>query len=213
LITDKKVIFAGQKTGEDLATAFSSGDVFLHCSITETFGLVVLESMASGVPVVARDEGGPSDIVQHGKTGFLVNPTDLHAFVDKAVLLANDIALRKRFGVDARAQAEEATWEKINHKVAWRMLDTIEAHERDQAARQLADGNGQRRSGAATMTRGVVSTTPIFGWLFLNDDIRARIVDARIGGGLAVICAFWGAVGLYLLCIKAALWVKARVRS
>ncbi|KAG6034863.1 hypothetical protein E4U41_006355, partial [Claviceps citrina] len=57
----RRVIFAGFKAGEDLATAYASGDVFLHTSVTETFGLVVLEAMASGVPVVARDEGGPSD--------------------------------------------------------------------------------------------------------------------------------------------------------
>ena len=45
--------------GEDLARAYASADLFLHCSITETFGLVVLESMASGVPVIARDGRRP----------------------------------------------------------------------------------------------------------------------------------------------------------
>lgn len=53
-----KVVFTGMLRGEALASAYASADIFLHCSITETFGLVVLESMASGVPVIARDEGG-----------------------------------------------------------------------------------------------------------------------------------------------------------
>ncbi|KAG5914537.1 hypothetical protein E4U42_000440, partial [Claviceps africana] len=91
-----KVVFAGFKVGQDLATAYASGDVFLHCSVTETFGLVVLESMASGVPVVARDEGGPSDTIRHGDTGFLVPPNDLDGFVARAVELARDATLRRQ---------------------------------------------------------------------------------------------------------------------
>lgn len=119
------VHFAGFKTGAALAEAYASGDVFLHCSITETFGLVILESMASGVPVVARDEGGPSDIVHHGETGFLTGVEDLEGFVANAVNLASNRGLRERMGERAREAACEATWEKINNKVAWRMADII----------------------------------------------------------------------------------------
>ena len=70
-LTGSRVVFAGFKHGADLATAYASADIFVYCSVTETFGLVVLEAMASGVPVVARDEGGPSDIVEHGRRGSL----------------------------------------------------------------------------------------------------------------------------------------------
>jgi glycosyltransferase involved in cell wall biosynthesis len=79
-----KVTFTGMLKGEELARAYAVGDLFLHCSITETFGLVVLESMASGVPVIARDEGGPSEIVADGKSGYLVAPHDLETFVLKS---------------------------------------------------------------------------------------------------------------------------------
>ncbi len=212
LTAQGKVVFAGFKVGEALATAYASADIFLHCSITETFGLVVLESMASGVPVVARDEGGPSDIVQDGKTGYLVDPEDLNGFVDKVVHLSGDAATRRQFSLDARAQAEEATWAKINNKVAWRILDTIEEREQVDADSQL---EGDERQALLGSQRGkmVATTTPVFGWLFLSDSVRARIVDTRLAGSLTVIMAFWAAVGMYLVFIKAGLWLKTRVRA
>ncbi|OIW32680.1 UDP-Glycosyltransferase/glycogen phosphorylase [Coniochaeta ligniaria NRRL 30616] len=129
-----KVIFAGFKIGEDLATAYASADLFLHCSVTETFGLVVLESMASGVPVVARDEGGPSDTVQDGETGFLVPPADVKGFSDAVMRLVEDERMRKLFSDNARQYAQGTTWEKINNKVAWCMHDTIDEADRSQAA-------------------------------------------------------------------------------
>jgi glycosyltransferase involved in cell wall biosynthesis len=199
-----KVTFAGLRVGEDLAAHYASADVFLHCSITETFGLVVLESMASGVPVVARDEGGPSDIVVDGETGFLVPPEDLSQFVDKAVLLANDSALRKRMSEESRRVAGEATWEKIGNTVAWRMAELIEERERE---------TGVSNSRDTPKTTLAQPQTPMLGWLFLSDALRARIVDSRLVGALAIILGFWGAVGFYLAFIKTALWVKSRVRA
>ncbi|KAH8882908.1 glycosyltransferase family 4 protein [Thozetella sp. PMI_491] len=210
LTTNGKVVFAGFRVGEELATCYASADIFLHCSITETFGLVVLESMASRVPVVARDEGGPSDIVQDGKTGYLIPPEDMNAFVEKVIELSNDKARREQFSIDARRQAEEATWEKINNKVAWRMIDTIEAREGTQAESQLA---GDEHRAQAGKHKVVATTTPIFGWLFLSDAIRERVVDTRLTGSLAIISAFWAAVGLYLVFIKMGLWLKSYIRA
>ncbi|KAK6433223.1 hypothetical protein LTR95_010595, partial [Oleoguttula sp. CCFEE 5521] len=104
-----RVIFTGMLRGEVLARAYAAADVFLHCSITETFGLVVLESMASGVPVIARDEGGPSETVKHGESGFLIPPQDLDGFVAKARELANDAGLRLSMPGKARPQAQATT--------------------------------------------------------------------------------------------------------
>ena len=206
---EEKVIFAGFKVGEDLATAYASGDVFLHCSVTETFGLVVLESMASGVPVVARDEGGPSDIVQHGETGYLVPPNDLDGFVTKAVKLAQDHQTRAAMSTAARAAACEATWEKINNKVAWRMLDTINEREEQQQKRV--------RRMSATVSRPAAQTmVPIYGWLMMSEVFREtmmqRIVDARLVGGLGVIISFWIVTGCYVLFTECFLWIKGRMR-
>ncbi|KAH0599815.1 hypothetical protein MHUMG1_02605 [Metarhizium humberi] len=205
-----KVIFAGFKVGEDLATAYASGDVFLHCSITETFGLVVLESMASGVPVIARDEGGPSDIVQHGDTGFLTPPNDMDAFVTKAVKLANDHILRKRMGVAAREAACQATWDKINNKVAWRMADTISERIREcEKVRQLSEH--------AALSSTAQQLVPIYGWLMMNNALREAmtrsIIDARLMGGLGIIITFWAVTGCYVLFTECLMWAKGRMRA
>lgn len=113
-----RVVFTGMLRGDALARAYAAADVFLHCSITETFGLVVLESMASCVPVIARDEGGPSETVNHGNTGFLVPPHDMDKFVAYAHMLATDEAMRAAMGIKAREQALDTTWDKINNRVA-----------------------------------------------------------------------------------------------
>lgn len=201
-----KVIFAGFKVGEDLATAYASGDIFLHCSVTETFGLVVLESMASGVPVIARDEGGPSDIVKHGENGFLIPPNNLDGFVTKAMSLARNHHLRKQMGLTARSMACEATWEKINNKVAWRMADTI-------AERQQGP-TGQPVCGIGPLAAQFV---PTYGWLMMNDAFRntltQRIVDARLMGGLGVILSFWMVTGWYMMLTECFFWAKGRLRD
>lgn len=129
------VIFTGFLTGAALARAYASGDVFLHCSVTETFGLVVLEAMASGLPVVARDQGGPSDIIKHQQTGYLVPPNDLDQFISCTRRLALDPKARATMAMAARQYADDTTWEKINRRVAWRIADAFEKHTRTMQAR------------------------------------------------------------------------------
>lgn len=218
-----KVIFAGFKVGEDLATAYASGDVFLHCSVTETFGLVVLESMASGVPVVARDEGGPSDIIQHGETGFLVPPSDLDGFVSKAMKLAYDSKLRQRMSHDARAAASKCTWDKINNKVAWRMTDTIAEREQQQNLQrhthQQINGisNSSLQQASRSSSLATEHLVPIYGWLIMNKAVREtmtrRLVDARLVGGLGVILSFWIITGVYVFFTECFMWAKSRMRA
>lgn len=122
------VVFTGFRTGVDLARAYATGDVFLHCSITETFGLVVLEAMASGLPVIARDEGGPSDIVQDQDTGYLVPPHDLEQYVNLVKRLSVDKNLRSEMALASRRYTCDVTWEKINKRVAWRIADALQQH-------------------------------------------------------------------------------------
>jgi glycosyltransferase involved in cell wall biosynthesis len=122
-----RVVFTGMLRGDALARAYAAADVFLHCSITETFGLVVLESMASGVPVIARDEGGPSETVKHGDTGFLIPPHDMNKFVAYAHMLATDESMRSEMGVKARVQALDTTWDKINNRVAIQLAAALNA--------------------------------------------------------------------------------------
>ncbi|KIW92688.1 uncharacterized protein Z519_06535 [Cladophialophora bantiana CBS 173.52] len=122
------VIFTGFRTGVDLARAYATGDVFLHCSITETFGLVVLEAMASGLPVIARDEGGPSDIVQDQETGYLVPAHDLEQYISLVKLLSTNKNLRADMATAARKYTCDVTWEKINRRVAWHMTEGLQQH-------------------------------------------------------------------------------------
>ena len=131
-----RTIFAGFLGGVDLARAYAAADLFLHCSITETFGLVVLEAMASGMPVIARDQGGPSEIVQHGATGYLVPPHDLDIFVERTMALCRDDQLRKQMATAALEQANNTTWEKINQRVAWNLADGIDWNQEQIEARR-----------------------------------------------------------------------------
>lgn len=200
LVCKGRVVFAGFQVGEALGEAYASADLFLHCSISETFGLVVLESFASGVPVVARDMGGPSDTVHDGVSGFLTAPDDLSAFADKVVLLANDRRLRARFRESALKQAREATWEKINNKVAWKMADTIQQREEELAEMQPEDGIGGQSASA--------SAVPVVGWLMLSNAVRETVVGSKLAAALGVIMGFWGLVGVYLGFTKATRWAR-----
>ena len=83
-------IFTGKLTGEDLARAYASSDVFVFPSVTETFGNVVLEALASGLPVVAANGGGPVDIIKQGVTGVLVEHQNEEAFYEEIVKLLDN---------------------------------------------------------------------------------------------------------------------------
>lgn len=137
---EDRVIFTGMLRGSALARAYAAADIFLHCSITETFGLVVLESMASGVPVIARDEGGPSETVKHGISGFLVPPHELDTFVARTHQLALDTTLRQAMIRHAREQALDTTWDKINNQVAVELAATLRERPPKSAQQKLAEG-------------------------------------------------------------------------
>lgn len=134
------VVFTGFLTGLDLARAYASSDLFLHCSVTETFGLVVLEAMASGLPVIARDQGGPSDIIRDQETGYLVPSDDLDGFGSLVQRSSSDERLRSSMATAARTFACENTWEGINRKVAWHMAVGLQKHA--EAAKTLTGGDG-----------------------------------------------------------------------
>lgn len=189
-----KVVFTGVLKGEKLARAYACGDVFLHCSITETFGLVVLESMASGVPVIARDEGGPSEIVADGKSGYLLPPDDLDGFVEKVLKLGNDEGLRKTMSIESRRMADEATWEKINNQVAWKMAEAMEHREAPKETPNF--------------------TIPVYSWLLLSPQLRGFLgslaVDARLVGGLGIIFGVWCGLVITWILVQVSLMVRSR---
>ena len=107
-----KTIFLGQMTGVELSQAFASADVFVMPSTSETLGFVVLESMASRVPVVAANAGGLKHLIQNATTGFLVTPDRAEEFVHTIQELKANATLRDRIADAARREAALWSWEK-----------------------------------------------------------------------------------------------------
>jgi len=107
------VHFTGTLRGQALAAAYAAADLFLFPSQTETFGQVVREAMASGLPTVGIRAGGVRDLVADGRSGLLCPPDDTPAFVDAARTIAADPDLRYAMGAAARREAEGHTWASI----------------------------------------------------------------------------------------------------
>lgn len=102
-----QAIFAGQRKGEDLAAHYASGDLFLFPSLTETFGNVTTEAMASGLPVLATRVGGNAELVEAERTGLLVPSADVSAMAGALLRLAQDPELRAAFGQAGRQRVEQ----------------------------------------------------------------------------------------------------------
>jgi glycosyltransferase involved in cell wall biosynthesis/predicted metal-dependent phosphoesterase TrpH len=104
------VTFMGELRGDGLAQAYASCDVFCFPSTTDTFGQVILEASASGLPVVAADTGGAPELVRHRTTGLLFRPDDPAALADALAELVDDIPFRLALGRHALAHAQRRSW-------------------------------------------------------------------------------------------------------
>lgn len=124
------MVFAGTRKGEDLAAHYASADIFLFPSLTETFGNVTLEAMASGLAVVAYDYAGARQYLAHERNGLLAPFNDGEAFVGLATALATNPRRAASLRVQARASAERIDWDKV--------FDDFEAVLRDVMQRQEA---------------------------------------------------------------------------
>lgn len=105
------VTFTGTLHGESLANEFQKAHVLAHPSRNESFGMVILEAMATGLPVVGTRVGGIPSLVKDGETGFLIEPSDAAALAEKLELLLSNPSLSKKFGANGRARAvSEFDW-------------------------------------------------------------------------------------------------------
>jgi glycosyltransferase involved in cell wall biosynthesis len=103
----RMVVGTGWLEGDELAAAYSSCDVFVTPSLCfDTFGLVNLEAMQHGVPVVATSMGGSHEVVLDGETGFIANPFDVSAYADRIATLLADPDLRQSMGRAGRERLE-----------------------------------------------------------------------------------------------------------
>jgi glycosyltransferase involved in cell wall biosynthesis len=110
-------IFSGMQRGENLATHYASADLFLFPSVTETFGNVLPEAMASGLAVVAYDYAAARQLVRHGDNGLLVPFEDGAAFCAAAERLAGQLTWVRAMGVQGRLTAKRHDWASIVERV------------------------------------------------------------------------------------------------
>ena len=103
-------IFTGYLSGGDLAKAFASADIFVFPSTTDTFGNVVLEAMASGLPAIVSDTGGPRELVKNGVTGYVTRSHDVDDFCTATERLVGDAGLRETMRKNARAAVQDRDW-------------------------------------------------------------------------------------------------------
>lgn len=107
------VIFAGMRTGEDLAAHYASGDIFLYPSLTETYGNVGVEAMSSGVAVIAYDYAAAHQHIIHDVNGLLIPYDDTPSFLAHARALVTDVPRIQRLRTEARLTVESPTWEEV----------------------------------------------------------------------------------------------------
>lgn len=106
-------VFTGVLAGRDLATAYASADVFVFPSTTDTFGNVILEALASGLPCVVSDQGGPKDLIAPGVTGVVTKSLDVEDF---ARGIETTLALPASTRTAARAAVEDRDWSEAGRR-------------------------------------------------------------------------------------------------
>ncbi|GAC67944.1 glycosyltransferase family 4 protein [Gordonia soli] len=103
-------VFTGELRGAELARAYASLDVFAHAGEHETFCQAIQEAMASGLPVIGPDAGGPRDLVAHCRTGYLLPPASFAELLPGAVDGLRPAAVRAEFGRAALGAVRSRTW-------------------------------------------------------------------------------------------------------
>ncbi len=123
-------IFTGFMHGEELAKAYASADVFVFPSTTETLGLVLMEAMASGLPIVAADSGPTREQIEHEKHGLLYNPNHMGSFTE-TILRLEDKALRNSLADSAWRDIHQMGWDDQSKQALAFYLQVIESLHKD----------------------------------------------------------------------------------
>lgn len=138
-----QAVFAGSRSGADLAAHYASADAFVFPSMTETFGNVTPEAMASGLPVLAYDYAAAARLIRHGENGLLAPLRDSAAFVGQALRLARDPAQARVWGSAARQTAMSQPWAGVIAQVEALMNTAL-------GRASAVSGTGLRWAGAGT---------------------------------------------------------------
>lgn len=118
-------IFCGMQTGEALARHYASGDLFLFPSLTETFGNVLLEAMASGLAIVAYDCAAARQHIHSYFTGITAEPGNESTFLHAALTLAGDAALLRTTRENARMHAISQDWDHVTRKFEALLIEHV----------------------------------------------------------------------------------------
>ncbi len=108
-----KAIFTGKVDHEHLSVLYASSDVFLFTSISESYGNVVIEAMASGLPCVIADGGGSRNFIQQGKNGFLCQPNQADDYLDKITKVLQDDGLHQQFVAEGLRYSKSFSWNDL----------------------------------------------------------------------------------------------------
>jgi glycosyltransferase involved in cell wall biosynthesis len=126
LSTYPDVYFTGMLSGEELPNLLADMDILLFPSTTDTFGNSVLEALASGVPCIVSDEGGPQEIVENHKSGLVFTRHSQEEFLNKIITLMEEPSLLSQFRINARERALEFTQERSVQKFWEFYLKTVQ---------------------------------------------------------------------------------------
>ncbi|MBC7086103.1 MAG: glycosyltransferase family 4 protein [Methanomethylovorans sp.] len=107
------VSFLGKVSNDEIPKYMKGSDVLVLPSLSESFGIVNIEAMASGVPIVSTNVGGLSYIIKDGVNGFLVNPKDPGSIAEKCLQILNDSNLKEQMSKNNLSEAEKYSWDKI----------------------------------------------------------------------------------------------------
>ncbi len=146
--------FAGHQTGEALSRWYASADVFVFPSTTETLGNVVLEALASGLPAVVADQGGPPELIEPGENGFIARANDTADFAAKIEILLDNAQLRQRMGWWARESAADRNWEAINGRLIGSYRELIARQPAEVSSEKVQLFESSRTPGAGRGWRG-----------------------------------------------------------
>ena len=122
--------FVGYQSGTELARYVASFDIFVHTGKHETFCQGIQEALASGVPVIGPDTGGPVDLIEHGITGLLIDTADAHELLEAVATLRNHSSF-DLMQLAARKSVEHRTWDYINSQLISHYQDAIDQVSRE----------------------------------------------------------------------------------
>ena len=161
--------FLGFLGGDRLAEAVASFDLFVHPGENETFCQTIQEALASGVPVVATGRGGPLDLVQNSRTGWLYRPGDLDELRARVLDLVGDRGKRRAFATAAHDSVANRSWARLG--------DELLGHYRDAIAVQQGTAPASLLREAATAAAEPIARTPWKRYVAIGDSLTEGLCD------------------------------------